>query len=145
MQATLRAIRAHKNMSIDDAAKKIGIPTSRLRAIEQHKTLPRIPLIRKMIKDIKSDKYVFISVPLLYEAEMENLFDYAVFVSADKKIRLKRLMQRNSFTQKEAELRIHAQADENEKLKKADFVISNNGSKEELENCVENMLLQLVQ
>ncbi len=103
------------------------------------------PLIRKMIKDIKSDKYVFISVPLLYEAEMENLFDYAVFVSADKKIRLKRLMQRNSFTQKEAELRIHAQADENEKLKKADFVISNNGSKEELENCVENMLLQLVQ
>ena len=50
MQATLRAIRVHLNMSIDDAAKKIGIPTSRLRAIEQHKTMPRIPLIKKMMQ-----------------------------------------------------------------------------------------------
>ena len=50
MQATLRAVRVHLNMSIDDAAKKIGIPTSRLRAIEQHKTMPRIPLVKKMMQ-----------------------------------------------------------------------------------------------
>lgn len=61
MQATLRAIRVHKNMSIDDAAKKIGIPTSRLRAIEQHKTLPRIPLIRKMMQvyDVDYENVLF--------------------------------------------------------------------------------------
>lgn len=59
MQATLRAIRAHKNMSIDDAAKKIGIPTSRLRAIEQHKTMPRIPLVKKMMQ--------------VYDVDIENI------------------------------------------------------------------------
>ena len=61
MQATLRAIRVHLNMSIDDAAKKIGIPTSRLRAIEQHKTMPRIPLVKKMMQvyDIDIDSILF--------------------------------------------------------------------------------------
>lgn len=61
MQATLRAIRVHLNMSIDDAAKKIGIPTSRLRAIEQHKTMPRIPLVKKMMQvyDVDIDNILF--------------------------------------------------------------------------------------
>lgn len=61
MQATLRAIRVHLNMSIDDAAKKIGIPTSRLRAIEQHKTMPRITLVKKMMEvyDVDIDSILF--------------------------------------------------------------------------------------
>ena len=61
MQATLRAIRVHLNMSIDDAAKKIGIPISRLRAIEQHKTMPKIPLIRKIMQvyDVDIDSILF--------------------------------------------------------------------------------------
>lgn len=61
MQATLRAIRVHLNMSIDDASKKIGIPTSRLRAIEQHKTMPRIFLIKKMMQvyDVDIDSILF--------------------------------------------------------------------------------------
>lgn len=61
MQATLRAIRVHLNMSIVDAAKKIGIPTSRLRAIEQHKTMPKIPLIRKIMQvyDVDIDSILF--------------------------------------------------------------------------------------
>ena len=61
MQATLRAIRVHLNMSIDDAAKKIGIPTSRLRAIEQHKTMPRIPLVKKIMQvyDVDIDSILF--------------------------------------------------------------------------------------
>lgn len=61
MQATLRAIRVHLNMSIDKAAKRIGIPTSRLRAIEQHKTMPRVPLVRKMMRvyDIDIDSILF--------------------------------------------------------------------------------------
>ena len=38
MQATLRAIRVHLGMSIDEAAKKIGIPRNRLIAIEKQLT-----------------------------------------------------------------------------------------------------------
>lgn len=63
MQATFRAIRVHLGISIDDAAKRIGIPTSRLRAIERHKTVPSWPLIRRMMSvyDIPSIDNLLVS------------------------------------------------------------------------------------
>ncbi len=48
MQATLRAIRVHLGMSIDEAAKKIGIPRNRLIAIEKHRTVPSWPLVDRI-------------------------------------------------------------------------------------------------
>ena len=50
MQATLRAIRVHLGMSIDEAAKKIGIPRNRLIAIEKHRTVPSWPLVDRIMK-----------------------------------------------------------------------------------------------
>lgn len=50
MQATFRAIRVHLGISIDDAAKRIGIPTSRLRTIERHKTCPKMHIIKRMMQ-----------------------------------------------------------------------------------------------
>ena len=49
MQATLRAIRVHLGMSIDEAAKRIGIPKNRLRAIEKHRTCPQWQLIGRIM------------------------------------------------------------------------------------------------
>ncbi len=50
MQATLRAIRVHLGMSIDEAAKKIGIPRNRLIAIEKHRTVPSWPLVDRIME-----------------------------------------------------------------------------------------------
>lgn len=49
MQATLRAIRVHLGMSIDEAAKKIGIPRNRLIVIEKHRTVPSWPLVDRIM------------------------------------------------------------------------------------------------
>ncbi len=98
------------------------------------------PQIKQIIENIKSNNIVFISVPLLFEAGMEDLFDCILFISADEHIRLQRLMNRNKLTKKEALLRIRAQQDENEKIRKSDFVIYNNFSKEDLSIEVEKII-----
>ena len=99
------------------------------------------PQIKQIIQNINSNnKIVFISVPLLFEAKMESLFDYILFISTDEHIRLQRLMNRNQLTEEEALIRIRAQKDENEKISKSDFVIYNNFSKEDLSIEVEKII-----
>ena len=50
MQATLRAIRVHLGISIDEAARRIGIPKNRLIAIEKHRTCPSWQLIKRFMR-----------------------------------------------------------------------------------------------
>lgn len=50
MQATLRAIRVHLGISIDEAARRIGIPKNRLIAIEKYRTVPSWPLVDRIME-----------------------------------------------------------------------------------------------
>lgn len=86
------------------------------------------------------DKYVFVSIPLLFETGFDKLFDKIIFVQCDDELRLKRLMKRNNFTKKQALKRMNSQLPQDEKIKKSDFVIHNNSSKEELSVQVENII-----
>ena len=90
----------------------------------------------------KNEKLVFASVPLLFEAEWESYFDKIILVCAPEKERLKRLMHRNGSTEAEALKRIKAQSPETDKIKKADFVIYNNSSLENLKKAVINIISQ---
>lgn len=112
--------------------------------IEKKKTLENIihPQVIDFIKQL-TETPVFVSVPQLFEANMETLFDKIIFVSAPKEIRLKRLMQRNNLTKDEAELRINGQLDENEKIKKSDFVIYNNSTTDKLKEDVNKVLASI--
>ena len=49
-------------------------------------------------------------------------------------------MKRNNFTKKQALKRMNSQLPQDEKIKKSDFVIHNNSSKEELSVQVENVI-----
>lgn len=86
---------------------------------------------------------VFVSVPQLFEAGFENLFDKIIYITADESIRKERLIKRNSFTTEEAQKRINAQS-ENGKKEKCDFVIENNGSLNDLQNQVLEILSILI-
>lgn len=70
-------------------------------------------------------KMVFVSIPLIYEANMESLFDKIILIYADDNIRLERLMKRNNLSKDDAVSRINSQIPQNVKIKKADFVIKN--------------------
>lgn len=94
--------------------------------------------------DENSDKaVVFVSIPLLFEVNKEKDFDKIIFISADKEIRLKRLIERNNYTEEYALKRINAQDNEAEKIRKSDFVIHNNSDLQTLKNQILNILEQL--
>ena len=103
------------------------------------------PKVKDKIVEIfekhKNDKAVFISVPLLFEAGFEILFDKIILVKADENIRLKRLMERYNFSEAEAISRIKSQISQEEKT--SDYVIENNSSFEELEKQTLSVLKNL--
>jgi dephospho-CoA kinase len=95
----------------------------------------RVEIARFFAKNIKS-KYAFVSAPQLYEAGMEDLFDKVLFICCDDELRLKRLIARNGYSEDYAKLRMSAQSSQEEKLKKADWVVYNNSTKENLAKAV---------
>ena len=107
-------------------------------------THPKIKAeILALFEKHKNEKYIFVSVPLLYEAGFESIFDKVILVSVDKNIQLQRLIKRNNFTEEEAQKRISAQMSQQEKIKRADFVIENNSSFEALDEQVKCILNKL--
>ncbi len=97
--------------------------------------------LEKIFNNVKGN--VFVSVPQLYEAGFDKLFDRVILVTADENTRLERLMKRNNLSKKEAVLRINSQISQEEKIIRADYVIENNSSKESVLNQLENIIKQL--
>lgn len=93
------------------------------------------PKVKQEILEIfgAAHDIVFVSVPLLFEANFDKMFDKILFVAADDNLRLERLMKRNNFTEEQAKLRMNAQMPQDEKIKKSDYVIYNNSTIEDLE------------
>ena len=105
------------------------------------------PQIREKIKEFfkqnPSEKYLFVGIPLLFEANMTDLFDKIIFIQADDDIRLKRLLHRNGYSVDYAKARLNSQMRQEEKAQKSDYVINNNGSIEELYKNIFKLLEQI--
>lgn len=105
------------------------------------------PQIRKEILKFfeinKSQKIVFVAIPLLFEANMQDLFDKILFVYTNDEIRLERLIARNKYTKEYAQIRLNSQLSQDEKVKKSDYVIYNNSTKKELKKEVIKVLEQI--
>lgn len=89
--------------------------------------------VREGVNPQEEQGLVFVSVPLLFETGFDKMFDKIIFVAADDKIRLERLMQRNNFTKEQALLRMNAQQSQEEKIQKSDYIIYNNSTIEDLQ------------
>jgi len=104
------------------------------------------PAVREeMLKQVESEKQknalaVVLDIPLLFESKLTHIVDKTILVYVDEHIQLERLMERNSYTEHEAKMRIESQMPLKEKLKLADYVIYNNGSLEETERQLRNIL-----
>ena len=92
--------------------------------------------INKFFETNKNEDLVFAGIPLIFEAGMEHLFDNILFIYTDDNIRLERLVKRNNYDIEYAKIRINSQMPQDLKIKKSDYVIYNNGSKEDLKNNV---------
>ncbi len=106
------------------------------------------PIIKLRLQELLtqySDKDVlFVAVPLLYEADMQGLFDKVLFVASDEPLRLKRILRRDNIEFAEAKDRINAQLPQEQKMDKADFVIYNNTNIAGLEFQLDLILKRLI-
>ena len=79
----------------------------------------------------ETEDIFFMDLPLLFELQYEDWFDQIWLVDVTEETQLSRLMNRNALNQEEAEKRIAAQLSLQEKRKRADVLIENNGGLEE--------------
>lgn len=99
--------------------------------------------INRYFEDHKSEEIVFVAIPLLFEANMENLFDKIMFVYCNDEIRLERLIKRNNYTREYAQKRLNSQLSQEEKVEKSDIIIQNNSDKIALEQEIDKALNKL--
>lgn len=91
-----------------------------------------IEKLNEIFENNNQEKYVFIGIPLLFEADMQNLFDKSVLIYCDDTIRLKRLMKRNNLTKEQAQSRLDSQMSQDKKTHLVDYVIKNESTIEDL-------------
>jgi dephospho-CoA kinase len=104
--------------------------------------------IENRITSFCSNPYVVVEASLIYEAKLEERFDYIILVKAKKNIAVERAVNKLGLDRAEVLKRMHSQISQNEKEKFADFVIANDGSPEDLKKRVQflhSILLSLAE
>lgn len=96
--------------------------------------------IKKFFEENKSEDFLFVGIPLLFEAKMETLFDKIIFVYTDDEKRLERLLKRNNYSIEHAKSRINSQMPQDDKVKLCDYVLNNNGDLNNLKISVDELL-----
>ena len=101
------------------------------------------PKLKEIILNIfdenKNEEIIFISGALLFKSGFYKLFDKTIFINADDKIRLERLMKRNNLDKNIAQKRLNLQDDGS----LADFIIENNGDIEKLNKNISDIIKTL--
>jgi dephospho-CoA kinase len=80
-------------------------------------------------KHRNSPDFLFADIPLLYETDGETLCERVVVVACSRKVQLDRLAKRKSLKGSEAEQMLNSQMPLDEKVKRADHVVWNNGDR----------------
>lgn len=104
------------------------------------------PTIEKIESRMKSElqklNIIFVEAALIYEAGMEEIFDYVVLITAEEEIRRKRKAAQG-ITEEDFNRRLEHQIPDTEKSKLADFIFINNGDIKDLSKKAD-LLLKLI-
>lgn len=73
----------------------------------------------------QTSPYIIKEAALLFESGASDYMDYVIGVYAPQELRIKRAMQRDHITMEEVLQRINRQMDEHAKMKRCDFIITN--------------------
>jgi dephospho-CoA kinase len=109
------------------------------------------PLIQEKVRNHRQNletsghKIAFYDVPLLFEKNLMKQFDQIVVIATSEQNQIARLKSRNNLSDEQIKDRLKNQIPMTEKLKRADFVINNNGSEIELEKSIIELTKKLNQ
>ena len=88
----------------------------------------------------KNNKIIFVEIQLLFEVQWEKEFDYILLISAKKSTQIRRILERDKRSENDALNIINSQLPLDEKKKRSDFVIENDGNIEELKEKIDEFL-----
>lgn len=106
------------------------------------------PQVRQQLAlQLQQSQYAvtIVAVPLLIEANMQDLFDRILLVTASHERRLARLSARDTVSESLAGKMISAQIDDKQRLHYADDIIDNNGDLQALTGQIEKLMLSYQQ
>ena len=89
------------------------------------------------------EELIILDIPLLYESQFDSLVDLTIVVYVPKGIQITRLMQRDEIDENYALSKIKSQLSLEEKKEKADLIIDNSGTFEQLKLRFEEILNEL--
>jgi len=106
------------------------------------------PAVARAIDDFfaqlpKRTPFAVADVPLLFETKREGQFQSVVVVACPRELQLMRLMERNKLSKEDAERRLGAQLPIDQKVKKAAHVIRTDGTFEETDAQVADLIKKL--
>ncbi len=103
--------------------------------------------VRQLIFRAQSEKYIMpyivLDAALIFELKLEGELDYVIAVGAPLDERIKRLCLRHGISREQAVRMTESQLSQEEKIRRADFVIDNAGTMEILKQKVEQLHLLL--
>ena len=91
----------------------------------------------KWAKKQKHVPFAIIESAILFESEFDKLVDKTIAVFAPQDIRIERITKRDNITLSQIKARMNSQISEEEKAKRADFVIVNDNRKSLIEQVKE--------
>lgn len=82
-------------------------------------------------------------IPLLFEKNLEESFDFTICIGASEELQYKRIKERNTWSDKEIDERLSSQMDLSEKKQRADFYIDNSGTRGDLKKVCLGLVSKL--
>ena len=91
-------------------------------------------IVDEIKKRVKKEKNIniIIDAPLLFESKLDEICDITVAVLAEKSLKINRICTRDNIEQKIAISRLAIQKEDSYYQKKADYIVTNNGKKDEI-------------
>mgnify|MGYP001205607971 CR=1 FL=1 len=89
---------------------------------------------------IKNTNTIFVvDAALIYESGADTHMDYVIVVTSQLRLRIERILNKGGLTREEFLKRVDLQWPEEDKIRMADYVITNNGNEEELAKEANNI------
>lgn len=130
---------AVKDGKVDKAALRAEVFSDE----KKRKTLNALahPEIRRKIEEITGDAVV--EVPLLFESGMTDLFDKVIVVTAGEDARINRIVSTRNISKDLAKNIIKNQTTDDERIKRADYVAINDGTRKDLYEQAKNIIKRI--
>jgi dephospho-CoA kinase len=128
-------------MNVKYLAEKVFTNEKNVKKINSIVHPAAIKEIDKLMNEcLKNSDLVFCESALIYEAGMEEMFDYILTVSAAENIRISRVADRDKSSKEDVKMRMINQMSEEQKKQLSDFIIYNDSSITDLHTKAEFFL-----